>query len=103
MSFELNPCSAPFDYGRIPAAGRLPALKDLTPEQADQIFGSTTGAEPLTKRYKLVSSDGEEFLLNMVFENNTLKKYRISEVSFERLDKLSEAQLPNWHELKQLN
>lgn len=88
---QLNPKG--FDYGLVPA------LRELNPAQANQLFGRTTNSPAPDRpgRYRLKSIFDQDFLLDVVFESDRAVKYRLTTVNFKTLDKLNEAQLTDWH------
>jgi hypothetical protein len=65
--------------------GPIPLLSDITPEQADQLWGSgPTESNPSNERtYRLMCRNfGWAFFLDLVFDHRKLVKYRVRVPSF---------------------
>ncbi len=86
-----------FDYGRIPN------LNEFSPSLAALLFAPsdalTNTLQERTYRLTTAKPYALEFFLDLVFENNRLKKYKIRGATFEHFDSLakdSEQKITNW-------
>lgn len=83
-SVILNPDG--FNYGPIPD------LKELTPEQADQLWARNPDKQSNSqkKTYKLLARNNQDVFLDLMFKNGRLQKYRIrgTVVKMERWSKV---------------
>jgi hypothetical protein len=62
-----------FEYGPIPE------LKDMTPSEADRLWNSSNTDAPTgnERSYKLVSTNGAEYFLDLLFARGHLQKYKV--------------------------
>jgi hypothetical protein len=79
-----------FDYGQIPQ------LKDLNESQADALFGKGVNLNDST-RYRLTAKNDEAFfLLDLVFKDKKVQKFRVFQSAQHDGDRINVGHLPDF-------